>query len=76
MAITNCNSGVKSISNITGRCALFNVKLHFSAYFGIKMAKIDLIIHKLGPFKILGLTPYLSNYWGKFLCHGSVQNPV
>ena len=29
MAIANCNSWVKSISCVTGRCALFNVKLHF-----------------------------------------------
>ncbi len=29
MAIANCNSGQKSISHVTGRCALFNVKLHF-----------------------------------------------
>ncbi len=29
MAIANCNAGVKSISHVTGRCALFNVKLHF-----------------------------------------------
>ncbi len=31
MAITNCNSGGKSISHvtITGRCAQFNIKLHF-----------------------------------------------
>ncbi len=27
--IANCNSVVKSISHVTGRCALFNVKLHF-----------------------------------------------
>ncbi len=29
LAIVNCNSGVKQKSHITGRCALFNVKLHF-----------------------------------------------
>ncbi len=29
LAIANCNSRVKSISHVTGRCALFNVKLHF-----------------------------------------------
>ena len=32
--ILNCNSGVKSISHVTGRCALSNVKLHF--YFFIR----------------------------------------
>ncbi len=26
---SNCNSGVKSVNHVTGRCALFNVKLHF-----------------------------------------------
>ncbi len=29
MAVSNCNSRVKSISHDTGRCALFNFKLHF-----------------------------------------------
>ena len=29
MITANCYSGVKSISHVTGRCALFNVKLHF-----------------------------------------------
>ncbi len=29
MAIANCNSGVKSTSHVTGRCAFFNIKLHF-----------------------------------------------
>ena len=32
MAIAHCNSGVKSISHVTGRCALFDVKLHFYIY--------------------------------------------
>ena len=30
--IASCNSGVKSISCVTGRCAFFNVKLHFSQF--------------------------------------------
>ncbi len=29
LAIANCNSELKSVSDVTGRCALFNVKLHF-----------------------------------------------
>ncbi len=29
MAIANSNFGVKSVSHVTGRCALLNVKLHF-----------------------------------------------
>ena len=29
MAIANRNSGVKSTSHVTGRCAPFNAKLHF-----------------------------------------------
>ncbi len=32
VAIANCNSRVKSISRITGRFALFNVKLLFFSF--------------------------------------------
>ncbi len=40
MATANCNSGVKSINHVAGRCALFNVKLHFylpGAFYGMKI---------------------------------------
>ncbi len=33
MKISNCNSRVKSINHVIGRCALFNVKLHFFYQF-------------------------------------------
>ncbi len=39
MAITNSNTGMKSISHVTGRCALFNVKLHFFPLSKEKMKK-------------------------------------
>ncbi len=29
VSIANCKCGVKSINHVTGRCALFDVKLHF-----------------------------------------------
>ncbi len=34
IAIANCYSRVKLISHVTGRCALFNVKLHIYYQMG------------------------------------------
>ena len=42
MTLANCNSWVKSISFVTGRCALFNVKLHFYISIGaFSIASVD-----------------------------------
>ena len=43
-ATANCNSRVKLISHVTGRCALFNVKLHFFLFFPPTRVKILIFI--------------------------------
>ncbi len=50
MEIANCNSGVKSMSHVTGRCALFNVKLHFWAH---------LCLCTVGSYASLSVCPWL-----------------
>ncbi len=51
MAIANCNSGVKSMSHVTGRCALFkfNVKLHI--YGSNPQSKFSILAALQGPSK-------------------------
>ncbi len=71
MAIVNCNCRGKSISHVTGRCALFNVKLHFLIRLFILNATIKILSSQRW---IIAITFVIDSLPFPLFCHDILIN--